>query len=111
MVETVQHADNGELWFIHKYLGEHEAQVTGTIDLVQISNAPGQQFTSNNGTTLSDSATQTVRKSLITTVTTLSIALSSPALTADETPNDSPEALALRLYTLARLVVTSHGNI
>ncbi|GBN04709.1 hypothetical protein AVEN_30173-1 [Araneus ventricosus] len=40
--------DNGELRFIQKYAGKHVAQVTGTIDLAQISNANRQQFTSHN---------------------------------------------------------------
>ncbi|GBL77645.1 hypothetical protein AVEN_152883-1 [Araneus ventricosus] len=70
---------NGELKFIHKYAGKHVAQVTGTIDLEHISNANRQQFTGNNSSALSDLATQTVSKSLIMTITELSIAFSSPA--------------------------------
>ncbi|GBM05336.1 hypothetical protein AVEN_46876-1 [Araneus ventricosus] len=57
---------------------KHVAQVTGTITLVQISNIDNNSLVITV-TTLSDLETQTASKSLITTVTALSIALSSPA--------------------------------
>ncbi|GBM67447.1 hypothetical protein AVEN_265400-1 [Araneus ventricosus] len=46
MVSNTQ--DNGELRFSHKYAGKHVTQVTGTVDLAQISSTNRQQFTSNN---------------------------------------------------------------
>ncbi|GBO38893.1 hypothetical protein AVEN_188138-1 [Araneus ventricosus] len=61
------------------YSGEHEAQVPGTIALAQISNANKQQLTIITEAARSDLATQTVSRSLIMIVTTISIALSSPA--------------------------------
>ncbi|GBL99347.1 hypothetical protein AVEN_206766-1 [Araneus ventricosus] len=97
---------------------KHVAQVTGTITLVQISN------TDNNSqiitvTVLSDLETKTVSKSLIMTVTELSIELSSPAFQlALQTKLHSrlSKAFALRLYTLARLIYVTwkylaHSNI
>ncbi|GBN43456.1 hypothetical protein AVEN_145648-1 [Araneus ventricosus] len=59
--------------FVPKYSGKHVAQVTGTIDLEQISNAKDTNSQVITVTALSDLATQTVSNSLITTVTALTV--------------------------------------
>ncbi|GBM98661.1 hypothetical protein AVEN_214673-1 [Araneus ventricosus] len=95
--------DNGERMFIHKYAGKtkHRRQ------------EQSQQITSYNSNSTWGPATQTARKSRIMTVTELSIALSSPAIQLPlQTQLQSRSSFRLhRLYTVARLVVTSHEII
>ncbi|GBN63187.1 hypothetical protein AVEN_12975-1 [Araneus ventricosus] len=106
--------DNGELRFIRKYSGKHEAQVIGAIALIQISNANRLQFTSNNSNNtfvFSNSKSQQITNNDSNSTFNSAQLSGFPVRTADETPKSFPPFGCLRLYTRARLVTTSHGII
>ncbi|GBN21707.1 hypothetical protein AVEN_254422-1 [Araneus ventricosus] len=87
------------------------AQVTGTIALVQISNANRQQFTSNNGNNtfrFNNTNSQQITNNDSNSTFNSAQLTDFPAHNADESP---PSFSCLRLYSLVRLVVTSHGVI
>ncbi|GBL75757.1 hypothetical protein AVEN_155052-1 [Araneus ventricosus] len=83
--------NNGERRFIHKYSGEHEAQV-GVIVLIQISNVNSQQLTSNisNSTFgFSNTNSQKITNNASNSTFNSAQLTSFPASTAAETPKSS----------------------
>ncbi|GBO28865.1 hypothetical protein AVEN_35337-1 [Araneus ventricosus] len=101
--------DNGELRFIHKYAGKHVAQVTGTIDVAQISSTNGQQFTSNNSNStfsFRNTNSQQITNNDSNSTFNNDQLTSFLARTADETPrlfqsiNNTPVIQARSFYAL-----------
>ncbi|GBM77605.1 hypothetical protein AVEN_127513-1 [Araneus ventricosus] len=102
----------------------HVTQVTGKIALLQISNANRQHFTSNNSNStfrFRNTNSQKITNNDSNSTFSSAQLTDFPARTAEKTPKSffkgvrtpktSPTFGYLRLYTLARLVVTLHGII
>ncbi|GBM05372.1 hypothetical protein AVEN_46903-1 [Araneus ventricosus] len=82
-------------------LGKHETQVTGTVALVQISNANSQQFTSNNSNStfrFSNTNSQQIANNHSNSTFNSAQFTGFPARTAAETPRYCSLLLTLTRY-------------
>ncbi|GBN97465.1 hypothetical protein AVEN_105233-1 [Araneus ventricosus] len=90
------------------------SQIFRRTALVQISNENRQTLTSDNSNStfgFSNTNNQQITNNGSNSTFNSTQLTVFPARTAEETPNSFPPFSCLRLYTLARLVVASHGII